>query len=122
MYIQGFLLGEKYVAKDFKRQAYLTSLNLADARWRFKSNASMTPTVKMNFPSDEEFASQLWSCSGCGNSDLGYELAGSRDTQQHIMLCPGYEELRENKNLEDDRDLVKYFSQVIKRRQDLDNV
>ena len=82
----------------------------------------MTPTVKMNFPSDEEFASQLWSCSGCGNSDLGYELAASRDTQQHIMLCPGYEELRENKNSEDDRDLVKYFSQVIIRRQDLDNV
>ena len=74
---------EKYVEKDFKRQAYLTSLNLADARLRFKINAFMTPTVKMNFPSDEEFASQLWSCSGCGNSDLGYELAVSRDTQQH---------------------------------------
>jgi hypothetical protein len=112
---------EEYVTKDFKRQAYLTSLNLSDARMRFKINASMTPTVKMNFPSDEDFASQLWSCSGCGNSDLGYELAGSRDTQQHIMICPGYEELRENKNLEDDRDLVKYFSQVIKRRKDLDN-
>ena len=72
--------------------------------------------------SDEEIASQLWSCSGCGNSDLGYELAGSRDTQQHIMLCPGYAELREDKNLEDDRNLVKYFSQVIKGRHDLDNV
>ena len=76
----------------------------------------------MNFPSDEVFASQMWSCSGCGRSEQGYELAGSRDTQQHIMLCPGYEDLRENINMEDDRELVKYFSQVIKRRKDLDNV
>ena len=113
---------DKYVDKEFKRQEYLSSLNLRDARMRFKINASMTPTIKMNFPSDEKFASQMWSCSGCADSDRGHELAGSRDTQQHVMLCPGYADIRENKNLEDDRDLVKYFSEVIKRRQDCDDV
>ena len=80
----------------------------------------MTPTVKMNFPSDEEFTKQLWACSGCDS--VGGEGIGSRDTQQHIMVCPGYAELREGIDLENDRDLVKYFSKVIKQRQDDDNV
>jgi hypothetical protein len=52
----------------------------------------------------------------------GGEVTGSRDTQQHIMICPGYAEIREGMNLENDRDLVKYFAKVIKQRQDDDNV
>ena len=106
----------------FERQAYLSTLHLHEARMKFKINSFMTPTVKMNFPSDEEFTRQFWACSGCASDGGGGEGIGSRDTQQHIMICPGYAEFRERINLENDRDLVKYFAKVIKHRQDDDNV
>ena len=76
----------------------------------------------MNFQSDAEFASQFWTCSGCADGDRAKEVVGCRDTQQHVLICPGYAEFREGKNLNVDKDLVKYFSQVIKLRQDEDDV
>ena len=80
---------------------------------RFKIHSLMTPTVKMNFPSDEEFSRQFWASSGCYASDSGGgEGIGSRDTQQHIMVCPGYAEFREGIDLENDRDLAGYFAKI----------
>ena len=43
---------------------------------------------------------------------------GFRDTQKHIICCPGYAVLRQDKDLNNDKDLVTYFQQVIKHRQD----
>ena len=36
------------------------------------------------------------------------------------MVCPGYAELRQDKNLDEDRDLVNYFALVIKKRLETD--
>ena len=113
---------EQYANDTFKRKSYLAGLNISEARMRFKINAGMTPTVKMNFPSDVGFAKQLWTCAGCTDGEIGGEVVGCRDTQQHVLICPGYAELRQDKNLDDDKDLVHYFSQVIKRRLESDNV
>lgn len=44
------------------------------------------------------------------------EVGGCRDTQTHIMICPGYAELIQDKNMDYDMDIVQYFSQVIKKR------
>ena len=41
---------------------------------------------------------------------------GNRDTQLHVMVCPGYEEYRQDKNLSKDKDIVEYFKQVIDHR------
>ena len=43
-------------------------------------------------------------------------MEGLRDTQAHILICPGYSELRENKDLATDKDLVGYFRLVIQKR------
>ena len=40
----------------------------------------------------------------------------------HVMICSGYAGLREDKDLDDDKDLVRYFSQFIKRRQENDDI
>ena len=109
---------EEYVGQKHERKAYLSSLNISDARMKFKLNSRMTPTIQMNFPSDPEFTRQLWTCSGCIDGVDGDRVDGSRDTQEHVIICPGYAGLRENKNFDDDKDLVRYFSQVIKMRQD----
>ena len=38
------------------------------------------------------------------------------DTQSLVLQCIEYEDLRGDKDLEKDEDMIKYFRQVIKRR------
>ena len=84
---------------------------------KFKLKTGMTPTVRMNFPSDREFSRRLWTCPGCTEDKTGYDkVEGLRDTQAHILICPGYAELREDKDLSRDKDLVTYFRNVIQKR------
>ena len=110
--------------EKFERRSYIKTLNISEARLKFKLQAKMTPTIQMNFPSDAEFTKNLWTCSGCKDMDnaLGDKVVGKRDTQQHVMVCPGYADHRENKDFDDDRDLVRYFQQVINQRLKADDV
>ena len=71
---------ERFESDTFNCKSYLYSLNIHDARLRFKLVSFMTPTVKMNFQSDKKFANKLWSCDSCvGQADrvfsLGYPTA-----------------------------------------------
>ena len=66
----------------------------------------------MNFQSDKKFAAEFWACEGC----LKPGHLGMRDTQHHIGICPGYEMLREGRDLEKDSDLVNYFKDVLQLR------
>ena len=99
--------------EDFQPKKYLSELNVTKARLRFKIKSEMTPTVKMNFQSNTQYIRDLWSCPGCS---IPGDVMGNRDTQQHVLLCPAYEEYREGKDITNDNDLVRYFEQVIKRR------
>ena len=72
----------------------------------------MTPSVQMNFQSDKGFKENLWTCEGCRY----LPGIGFRDTQQHILICPGYEKLRSGRDFSCDRDLVEYFRQVLLQR------
>ena len=101
--------------EDFQPKKYLSELNVTKARLRFKIKSEMTPTVKMNFQSNTQYIRDLWSCPGCS---IPGDVMGNRDTQQHVLLCPAYEEYREGKDITNDNDLVRYFEQVIKRRLD----
>ena len=107
----------EHTQEEFQLQPYMSSLSIAEARMKFKLKTGMTPTVRMNFPSDKEFARMLWTCPGCSDDKTVYEeVEGIRDTQAHILICPGYSELREDKDLSTDRDLVAYFRNVIQKR------
>ena len=77
----------------------------------------MRPTLRMNFQNDSEFTSNLWACPGCS----AQKVEGRRDTQAHILTCVGYAQFREMKDLSNDKDLIQYFSQVIKQRMDDDS-
>ena len=101
--------------EDFKPKKYLSELCVTKARLRFKIKSQMTPTVKMNFQSDTHYTRDLWSCSGCS---IPGDITGSRDTQQHVLSCHAYEEFRVGKDLTKDKDIVKYFEQVIQKRLD----
>ena len=69
----------------------------------------MTRLVKMKFPSDGGYSSDLWRCWHCPNID----------TQAHIKHCPAYQHMRANKDLDNDKDLVKYFQDVIQMRESM---
>ena len=103
---------DKLTSDDFGLKSYFLSLNVTDARLRFKIASFMTPSVKMNFPSNKIFANQLWSCDGCSSeSDVGV-----RDTQHHILNCKAYADYRKGKDFSSDADLVEYFKMVLKKR------
>ena len=58
----------------------------------------------------------LWTCVGCESVSQTGEVKRMMDSQTHILSCSGYEDLRVDRNLENEKDLVDYFSLVIKRR------
>ena len=97
---------------DFKLKSYFRNLSISDARLKFKLVSKMTPTVEMNFMSDKRFSINLWKCEGC----IPMSGIGTRDTQEHIIVCPGYQKYREGKDLSKDSDLVSYFKCVIQHR------
>ena len=90
----------------FSQRSALQIIHSGDAKMRFKISSQMVPEVKMNFQSDSKFKSELWECKGCGK----------RDTQSHLMSCKDYEDLRQGKDLSNDKNLVGYFKSIIVRR------
>ena len=97
---------------DFKLKSYFKTMPISDAILKFKLVSKMTPTVEMNFMSDKRFSMNLWKCAGCNPlSGIGF-----RDTQDHILVCSGYQKFREGKDLTKDSDLVYYFKCVIQHR------
>ena len=57
---------------------------------------------------DQNFANKLWKCDDCQ----------SMDSQAHIVWFPVFAPLREGKDLKNDTDLVNYYQQVMKIRED----
>ena len=106
---------EQLQNEEFKRKSYLSSLNIYESRMRFKIKSHMTPSIRMNFQSDVQHTRDMWACPGClTGGDIG-----CRDTQYHVMICPSYADLRQDKDLTKDKDVVHYFQQFIKVRQNL---
>ena len=86
-----------YKDEEFCTKEYFKTLNIFDARTIFKMRAKMTQYVKWNYQNDVKNRAQLWQCSSCQSSI---------DTQSHITWCPAYSDLRENRSLENDKDLA----------------
>ena len=95
--------------EQFELKPYIRELNMSLARDKFRLRSKMTRTVKFNFPSDKKFKADMWRCWHCS----------SIDSHVHVRVCPAYHEMRQDKDLNNDRDLVLYFRQVIKLRDDM---
>ena len=98
--------------EKFELKGYIKTLMLHEGRMKFRIRAKMVKYVKFNFSSDPVYSSQLWHCTHC---DM-------MDSQSHITKCESYKYLREDKDLNSDKDLVKYFSDVISLREKIGNV
>ena len=95
----------------FEFKSYLDNLNLSDARKRLKIRAMMVDCVKFNFQSDPTFTSQNWKCS-CDEENSPIQ------PQKHLEICPKYEDLRNEFDLNSDEGLVNYFDAILLRRQE----
>ena len=100
---------EKLKNEKYEMKSYLKDMNIADARLKFAIRSKMTKSVMMNFKGVSEYEKKGWKCDTCG------EL----DTQEHITMCPAFKELRADKVLNNDKDIVEYFRQVIQIRESL---
>ena len=82
----------------------MSELNLSQARTKFKLRTRMLE-VKNNFQGGRE-KSQLI-CEAC-------EVCV--ETQDHILFCSAYHDLRVDRDINNDLDLVDYVREVMKRR------
>ena len=72
----------------------------------FSLRSLTTPTIKTHQMSNADYANKLWQCS-----------CGATDTISHIKRCEIFTDIRQNLDIDNnENDLVKYFQEVIKRR------
>ena len=62
--------------------------------------------VRNNFKTQYE----TLECQGCQKSI---------DTQDHVLFCPFFSDLRQGLDLQSDKDLISYYSQVMKIRENM---
>ena len=96
-------------SEPFQLKEYFKTMNLVEARMMCSLRLKTTGHIKTHFMSDKKYASELWVCGGkCQKIDSIFHLA----TQ-----CEQYEHLRKGKDiLSNDKDLVLFFAQVLKSR------
>ena len=87
--------------ENFESKAYLKELDLSHARIKFKLRSRMLE-VKNNFRREHTHAGL--ECQGCQTSI---------DTQDHVLFCPFFSDLRQDLDLKNDRDLVHYYKKVM---------
>ena len=96
--------------ENFERKDYFKILNLPQARMIFKNRAKMIQHVKMNFSNDPIYRKELWQCNSC---------CSNIDTMSHVLWCPAYANLRENRDIDSNKDLANYLLEVLKIRSNL---
>ena len=95
--------------ENFERKAYVSEMTMADARLNFKLRTHMLD-VKFNYKNDKKYASELWKCDSC-QTDI--------ESQNHVLWCPVYKDLREGKDINNNKDLIEYMKKVISIRDKL---
>ena len=100
-------------SEKFERKPYLSNKNIHEARTTFLLRAGMW-RCKWNYSSDPKFSRDLWRCDQPG--------CGMVDTTSHVLYCSAFKKLREGLNIADSDDVVSYYTQVMKIREESRNV
>ena len=93
--------------ENFEAKPYLTELNLIQARTKFKLRSRMLE-LRNNYKGEYRKTNLL--CEGC---------KVSIETQDHVLFCPFYSDLRQDIDLSCDKDLVNYYREVMNIREKL---
>ena len=97
--------------EEYEMKEYFSTLDLQQARTKFKERASTMKFCIPHFPSSRKFLEGGFFCS-CEKEE------GKRRIQSlfHWKLCPEYSNLRKSRNLNLDRDLMSYYLDIIHQR------
>ena len=91
----------------FGIKQYMKNKSIDDARYMFRIRTRMVD-VKMNFRNDPRYKRESWMC----------KCETNVESQTHVLLyCKNYAKLREGLDFDNDRDLVKYFREVLAIRE-----
>ena len=110
--------GDKVKCKEimkekYGRKAYIDANKIEDVRFRFKSRVGLLPFAG-NFSKDKKYAKTNWLCR-----------CGEKENESHIKdgTCPIYSDICQNyADLDNDEDLVEFFSAVLERRSKLESL
>ena len=85
-----------------KPKDYMMDKSLADARMIFRLRTEM---LDMKDNMRNKYKGTSINCEACDNNKA--------ESQSHVMVCPGYAEVRVGKDMRRDQDLVSYFREVL---------
>ena len=104
---------EEIMKESYGKKLYLSENKIEDVRFRFKRRVGLLPFAG-NYSNDKRYARSNWLCR-CGN----------RESELHIRdgTCPIYNDIWQNyANLDNDEDLVHFFSAVLERRSKIETL
>ena len=67
--------------------------------------------VAGNYPNHSKYKGTDWKCQACS-----LEV---REDQEHLLVCDGYEDLRENLDLRMEQEMVSFYQRVMDRRRQM---
>ena len=82
---------------------YMETKCIADCRLQFRIRTNM---VELKANMKGSYKDGDFSCPGCGDK-------ASVEDQSHVLRCPAYSDIRQGLNMEEDKDVVQYFRQVM---------
>ena len=94
------------VGEEFEKKGYLSNTNIVQARVQFSERMNMF-YCKMNYQNDPVFKEQCWTCDSCQSAI---------DDMAHVMVCPAYQPLRQEKDMNSESDILEYLVAVSKIR------
>ena len=97
---------KEWEGDEYSKKEYLKDLSLQEARLKFRIRCNMTEFA-WNFRNKPEYANNSWQCTSCNLAI---------DTFLHAKWCVAHQDIREGLDLDNDKDLVWYISEVMKRR------
>ena len=92
-----------------KGNSYFFKETLKDARTIFRFRVELYES-KLNFKNKPEYKAEQFMCDSC-ESEV--------DDHTHVLFCPSYADLREDKRLNNDSDMAKYLQKVLDIRTNL---
>ena len=95
-------------------------LGVQQSRLQFKINSKITPKIASNFHRDARYREMNYLSVGCSvgsvSEPASENLNQSLDSEDHLVRCVAYSDLRQNLDLNVQSDLLTYFQLVIDRR------
>ena len=95
-------------AEEWGIKDYVKNGSLWSVRKTWEARAFMLH-VAGNYSHNNKYQATGWQCQAC--------VLQVREDQDHLSVCQGYSDLRQDLDLENDNDLVEFFRQVMARRE-----